>query len=83
MAIIGHKCDRCSETIPADRTLVLIQCGPLRRSHPAADLCVSCAGDLAAFLSTHPDDPGAIQPVPIPRVGRSAEPHEAFSRRPL
>lgn len=43
-------CDRCLTRIEADRSLMNVECGPLRRLMPSIDLCGSCSDLLLGWL---------------------------------
>lgn len=54
-------CDRCGETIKADRTLLTPECGPLRESgRPPIDLCPDCAGALLDWLGAGAEAPSLV-----------------------
>ena len=70
MTRVEHFCDRCHERIPADRSTMEVQCGPLRRSYFQIDLCPGCVDRLVEWLGP----PGSR----IPR----GTPHEATTPSP-
>jgi hypothetical protein len=43
-------CDKCRCEIHADRTLMRIECGPIRHRRPEVDLCPACCELLETFL---------------------------------
>jgi hypothetical protein len=43
-------CDRCAAPIPADRTKLLVECGPIRARRDTIDLCPVCCDRFEAFL---------------------------------
>jgi hypothetical protein len=55
-------CDRCSERITEDRTLLAAKSGPQRLHRPTVDLCSSCYAEFAAFLDARPA--GCTAPTP-------------------
>jgi hypothetical protein len=61
-------CDRCGREIaPGLRSLVHVLEGPSRDHHAAADLCETCAADLAGWLSG-----GTTAPAAGPGTRRAA-----------
>lgn len=52
-----HYCDRCRDPILDGRTVLTVECGPLRQAGTdVIDLCPGCAGRLTNFLKTPPAD---------------------------
>ena len=69
MVRIEVTCDRCRVVIPADRTKLAVEAGPLRTQQAgggesAIDLCRECAAALSAWLRGGPSPPrsGPAQP---------------------
>jgi len=56
----SFTCDRCRVPIPADRTTLAVQCGPMKPHRPAVDLCLACAGEFVAFLKAPSSSSSAI-----------------------
>jgi hypothetical protein len=49
-AILTVTCDRCTEVVSADRTLLLVETGPMRPRRESIDLCPSCVEGLGVWL---------------------------------
>jgi hypothetical protein len=49
-SILTVTCDRCGDEITADRTLLRVECGPLRPRREAIDLCSACAEALVEWM---------------------------------
>jgi hypothetical protein len=55
-------CDRCSELVTSDRTLMKLQCGPFRGQRPTVDLCAACFSEFAEWLDARPAECTAPTP---------------------
>ena len=44
-------CDKCGERIEIDRSLMSVDCGPLRYQRQTVDLCPKCAQAFGAWLA--------------------------------
>jgi hypothetical protein len=43
-------CDRCGEIVISGRTLLKVECGPLRAHADTLDICEYCASSLSSWL---------------------------------
>jgi len=50
-------CDKCGGLIEADRTELVVNCGPLRSKRGSFDYCLPCVRALEAWTTT-PPEPG-------------------------
>lgn len=48
-------CDKCSERITQERTLLAVKAGPQRLQRPTVDLCSACLTEFTGWLDGRPD----------------------------
>jgi len=65
-------CDKCSERITQDRSMLQPKCGPLR-THEPFDLCSTCQADFLEWLGPIPGRKGETNP-PTPKPIRTTTP---------
>jgi hypothetical protein len=65
-----HDCDRCGVPIERGRTLLRVECGPLRGRQDTIDLCSACTDALVSWLATPSSGHGVSEDNP-PSIRRS------------
>ena len=60
MAISSITCDRCGDEIREHRAVLLVESGPLRRTHATSDLCVTCQRGFTEWFGQGKPTPAEV-----------------------